>query len=163
MIIAVENIRSAWNVGSVFRSCDALGISQLLLVGYTPRPVGGNLKLITKTAIGSENTVNWTGFEHTLEVFETLNPQYGYIHLAIDINDNSTPIFQYLSRNKELVKKNSDKIVLWLGNEIHGLSSDVINNSQACLHLNMCGIKESLNISSCMCAVGYLFDFVING
>ncbi len=160
MLIAIENIRSAWNVGSIMRSCDALGVSQLLIVGYTPRPIGKNLNLISKTAIGSENTVSWQGFEHCNEVFGSYASSDGFMHLAIDINENSTPIFEYLEANKEFLSTNSDKVVLWLGNEIRGLSLEVIDNCQHCLHLNMCGIKESLNVASCMCTVGYLFDFV---
>jgi 23S rRNA (guanosine2251-2'-O)-methyltransferase len=161
MLIAIENIRSAWNVGSIMRSCDALGITKLLIVGYTPRPVGGNLRLISKTAIGSENTVVWEGFEHAQEVFDSYSKDAGYIHLAIDINENSTAIFDYLATNKTFIQKNSDKIILWFGNEISGISSQTIENCVDCLHLEMCGIKESLNVSSCMCSVGYLFDYVI--
>jgi 23S rRNA (guanosine2251-2'-O)-methyltransferase len=149
--IALENVRSAWNVGSVFRSCDALGYD-LILVGYTPCPTQNNLKLIAKTAIGAQDTVKWSHFDHPQEVFENYKES---VHLAIEISDKSHNILDYLTKNKQnLTGKN---IILWFGNEIHGVSDLVTKQCESELHLPMAGLKESLNVSSCMCAVGYMF------
>jgi 23S rRNA (guanosine2251-2'-O)-methyltransferase len=152
--IILENIRSAWNVGSVLRSCDALGCD-LILIGYTPCPIGNNLKLIAKTAIGAEKNVKWKHFDHSQEVFEHYPDK---IHLAIEISDTSQLIYDFLNQAK--VKYDSDQdFAVWFGNEIHGVSDLVRERSTTQLHLPMNGMKESLNVSSCMCSVGYLIQY----
>ena len=155
MTIILENIRSAWNVGSVMRSCDALGFD-LILVGYTPCPVGHNLKLITKTAIGAQNIVKWTHYEHSQEVLDTYKDS---VHLAIEISNESHNIYDFL-RSAKAKYVSSENIMVWFGNEIHGVSQLVCDQATAQLHLPMKGSKESLNVSSCMCTIGYLFEYV---
>jgi 23S rRNA (guanosine2251-2'-O)-methyltransferase len=150
MTFVLENIRSAWNVGSIFRTCDALGWD-IILVGYTPQPVAANMKQISKTAIGAEKTVKWQHFDHSQEVFD--NFQHSR-HLAIEISNKSININDYLKQNK--IDNNT---LLWLGNEIHGVSELVQNSCDQELHLTMKGIKESLNVASAACAVGYLLEF----
>jgi 23S rRNA (guanosine2251-2'-O)-methyltransferase len=154
MTFVLENIRSAWNVGSIIRSCDALGCD-IILVGYTPCPIGANLKLITKTSIGAEKTVKWRHFEHSQEVFEEYSNS---VHIAIEINSTSQSIYTFLATARDEYGSN-DNFLVWLGNEIHGVSELVQNQSKYCLHLPMNGNKESLNVSSCMCSVGYLIQF----
>ena len=153
MTIILENIRSAWNVGSIFRTCDALG-ADLVLVGYTPCPTDKNLKLINKTAIGAENMVQWTHFDHSSEALESYSSG---CHIAIEINSTSKGIFEYLKFLK--ASPSTGEIYLWFGNEIHGVSQLVQERSNACLHLPMNGMKESLNVANCVCSVGYLFAF----
>lgn len=152
MTIVLENIRSAWNVGSVFRSCDAIGCD-LILVGYTAQPTPANMKLISKTAIGAEKTVSWQYYEHSQQVFDALTDK---THLAIEISDNSSNIYNFIKENHDL---STDDLVLWFGNEIHGVSELVCQQAYSEVHLPMKGKKESLNVSSCMCAVAYLLDF----
>ena len=156
--IVLENIRSAWNVGSVFRSCDALGFN-LILVGYTPTPTPANIKLISKTAIGAEKTVSWKHFDHSQEVFDNYSSS---THLAIEISEQSQSIYDFLGEflNKTSISDIDPNIILWFGNEIHGVSELVCKQSTTQLHLPMKGIKESLNVSSCMCAVGYMLSLV---
>jgi 23S rRNA (guanosine2251-2'-O)-methyltransferase len=150
MIIVLNNIRSGWNVGSVMRSCDGLG-AKLILVGYTPRPVENNLKLINKTAIGAEKTVKWEHFEHYQEVFEKY-PINDFNHLGIEISDTSHNIFDYLKNINLKTKEN----IIWFGNEIHGLDKDLLELLQTEVHLPMKGLKESLNVANTVCTVGYL-------
>jgi len=149
MIIALNNIRSAWNVGSVIRTCDALGAS-VILVGYTPLPSGKTLNLVKKTSIGAENTVEWEHFQNYLEAMQKYND---YKHIAIEISDTSEDIFKFL-RKKKL---NLDKIVLWFGNEISGIEAKMLSNMDKELHLPMTGMKESLNVANTVCTAGYLF------
>ena len=153
MTIILENIRSAWNVGSIFRTCDALG-ADLVLVGYTPCPTYKNLKLINKTAIGAENMVQWTHFDHSSEALEIYNSG---LHIAIEISDTSQDILKYLQTFQ--TPQGDQEIYLWFGNEIHGVSELVQERSTACLHLPMNGMKESLNVANCVCTIGYLFAF----
>jgi 23S rRNA (guanosine2251-2'-O)-methyltransferase len=152
MTIVLENIRSAWNVGSVFRSCDAIGCD-LILVGYTAQPTEANMKLIHKTGLGAEKTVSWQYYEHSQQVFDALPDR---THLAIEISDNSTDIYDFIKTNQNL---KTDDLVLWFGNEIHGVSELVRSQAYQEVHLPMKGMKESLNVSSCMCSVAYLLDF----
>jgi 23S rRNA (guanosine2251-2'-O)-methyltransferase len=152
MTFVLENIRSAWNVGSIFRTCDALGWD-IILVGYTPQPVEANMKQIAKTAIGAEKTVNWQHFDHSQEIFDKF---YNSKHLAIEISDKSININEYLRNNK--IDQNT---LLWLGNEIHGVSELVREQADQELHLTMKGLKESLNVASAACAIGYLLEFVV--
>ena len=152
MTFVLENIRSGWNVGSILRTCDALGWN-VILVGYTPQPVDANMKQISKTAIGAEKTVNWKHFDHSQEVFDQYKTSK---HLAIEISDKSININDYLKSNKF-----DENTLLWLGNEIHGVSELVRNQVDHELHLTMKGIKESLNVASAACAIGYLLEFVV--
>jgi len=181
MTIVLVNVRSAWNVGSIMRTCDALGAS-LVLVGYTPKPVGASLKLIQKTAIGAEKTIIWQHFEHWNEVLTQLSTQ---LHIAIEISATSRNVFEFFQAWKQLVKASSnlelelqdnpvfqglswekieilktvnlDQICLWFGNEIHGLEPSLCRQLDFELHLPMKGMKESLNVANTVCAVGYLF------
>lgn len=161
MTVVLENVRSSWNVGSIFRTCDALGFD-LILVGYTSKPLEKNLRLIHKTALGAENTVKWQHFEHSQEVFVNFAD---YLHLAIEISPRSQSLFSFLKeiKNKDLSDSKkfvvNKKTLLWFGNEIHGLSPQTLKQSNFELHLNMIGQKESLNIATCVSAVGYIFRF----
>jgi 23S rRNA (guanosine2251-2'-O)-methyltransferase len=146
----LNNIRSAWNVGAIIRTCDALGF-ELILVGYTPKPVGQTMPLVKKTAIGAELTVSWQHFSHASEVFETYPHA---VHIGVEIDDTSSSMFEYLAQNP-IKQKNS--YFLWFGNEISGLEKNLTRSMQHILHLPMRGKKESLNVANTTCAVGYLF------
>jgi len=154
--IVLDNVRSAWNVGSIIRSCDGLGFG-LILVGYTPRPIGTTLKQIIKTSIGAEKTVPWQAFEHwnqVLEVFDQIKNQ----HVAIEISSTSQNIITGLPS----LKKESGNTLFWFGNEIHGLENTLIQRIGTQLHLPMLGHKESLNIANCVCTIGYLWLFILS-
>jgi 23S rRNA (guanosine2251-2'-O)-methyltransferase len=146
---ALNNIRSAWNVGSIMRTCDALGF-ELIFIGYTPRPIGPSLPLVKKTAIGAENTVKWITFDHYQEVLATF---IDATHIGIEISDMSSDMFDFL---KTSTLNSSNNYVLWLGNEISGLEISLQNQLDHVLHLPMKGQKESLNVSNTATAVGYL-------
>jgi tRNA G18 (ribose-2'-O)-methylase SpoU len=172
--VVLDNIRSAWNVGSVMRTCDALGFD-LILLGYTPRPVGQTLKLIKKTAIGAENTVNWQFFETATQLLQSQlleNQQRlekpglkNFVNLGIEICDSSKNFYDFLEQKLEPLKSENiailDKIYIWFGNEIHGLSLDLMTKMDENLYLPMKGSKESLNISSSMAVAGYLVDYYL--
>jgi 23S rRNA (guanosine2251-2'-O)-methyltransferase len=154
--IVLDNIRSSWNVGAIMRTCDALGF-ELILIGYTPLPIGKTLIMLKKTAIGAENTVKWEHFDHFQEVVSKYNLETDY-HFGIEIDDNSQDMLEYLFHQKQLANLSCDSnLFLWFGNEIHGLDKNLMSQMHANLHLPMNGSKESLNISNCVCAVGYLF------
>jgi tRNA G18 (ribose-2'-O)-methylase SpoU len=159
MKIVLDNIRSAWNVGAIIRTADAVN-AEVILIGYTPKPVGNTLKLIKKTAIGAENNVKWYHFNTWSEVLANFSDG---LHLGIEIDEKSVLIYDFLkerslqtnqkSKNLELQKE----VFIWFGNEIHGLSKETMENLDKTLHLPMLGQKESLNVASTVCTVSYLF------
>jgi tRNA G18 (ribose-2'-O)-methylase SpoU len=145
--IVLENIRSAWNVGSIMRTCDALGCN-LVFVGYTPRPEGKTLAMVKKTSIGAENTVHWEYYQHPQEVFSVYPDKE---HYGIEINNKSRDIIEY--SKSHLPQSGS---LLWFGNEISGLSELVEGEVKELLHLPMKGSKESLNVATSVTATGYI-------
>ncbi len=159
MKIVLDNVRSAWNVGAIMRTADAVN-AEVILIGYTPRPEGNTLRLIKKTAIGAENTVNWYHFNTWSEVLANFPES---LHLGIEIDQKSILIYDFLkSRHQQKIKNPNNpelqkEVFIWFGNEIHGLSQEAIKNLDQILHLPMLGKKESLNVASTVCTVSYLF------
>jgi 23S rRNA (guanosine2251-2'-O)-methyltransferase len=148
MVVILENIRSAYNVGSIMRTCDATG-SKLITVGYTPRPLGETRLLIKKTAINAEEYVDFEHFDHSNEVFEKYP---GAIHIGVELFDDATNIYDFVDQ----YNYKSDEIFLWLGNEIHGLSNLDKNRFKHTIFLPMEGKKESLNVSNTTTACLYI-------
>jgi len=104
--VVLPNIRSSWNVGAIFRSCDALGF-EIILTGYTARPIGKSLELIKKTSIGAEKTVNWQYFEHSMQVLASYEKSHKIKHLGIEINSKSQNIYEFLKNEfVDLERKN---------------------------------------------------------
>lgn len=132
------------------RTCDAVG-AKLVLIGYTPKPEGKTLKMVAKTAIGAESTVSWKHYDSAQEV---LNEQADAEHVAIEISYTSEDIIEYLGQQQGLDLSN---VFLWFGNEISGLEPDLVSQMSKELHLPMLGMKESINVASCVCATSYLF------
>jgi len=161
MTFVLENIRSAWNVGSAFRTADCLN-ANIILTGYTPRPIGNNIKLIQKTAIGAQDFVKWEEFELAEDVFLKYPNQ---VHLAAEITQTSLNIFDFISDTKDIDLKGiiaNQEVFIWFGNEIHGVEPNVLQRCNKTIHLPMWGKKESLNIASSLAAFGYLMKFAIN-
>jgi 23S rRNA (guanosine2251-2'-O)-methyltransferase len=158
MTVVLDNIRSAWNVGSIMRTCDAVG-ADLILIGYTPRPVGDTLKLIKKTAIGAESTVTWSHFEHYSQVLDQYSDKK---HFGLELGGNSQNMFEYLKTPAVVQELKNEDIFLWFGNEIHGLEPKLLSNLTQTLFLPMEGTKESLNVASCVCSVAYLFKYALS-
>lgn len=153
MIFILQNIRSAWNVGSIFRTADAVGGSVVCL-GYTARPVEPALKLIKKTAIGAEQTVQWHSCESVDDVLRLFPKNKGYNHYAAEINETSESLLDHLATLPAL---DLGKVCIWLGNEIGGLDSVAISHCDYVTHLPMIGMKESLNVANTATTFGYLF------
>lgn len=153
----LHNIRSSWNVGAIMRTADALSM-QVIMVGYTSKPIGKTLEMIKKTAIGAEKTVPWEAFDFYTEVLSKY-PAGSNNHFGIEISENSKDIYEYLTSQKSFLH-NSKNTFLWLGNEISGLEVELMCNLTQALHLKMLGSKESLNVANCACAAGYLLNYL---
>ncbi len=134
----VEDVRSLWNVGSIFRTADGAGFSKLYLCGITGCPPR---KEIAKTSLGAENSVLWQSHVSALDVLPGLKTS-GVRILGLERNEKSSSLSDYLSDHKI-----EQPICLLLGNEVTGLSAESLSHCDYVLHLPMRGVKESLNVS----------------
>ena len=134
-ILWIHDIRSMHNVGAAFRSADAFGIQEILLSGYSPRPPRPE---ITKTAIGAEEHVQWSGVDDVQQKVDELKEQ-GYSIIGLEQTHNSKPLHEWVP--------STDKICLVLGNEITGISDDLLPYLDEAVEIPQFGMKHSLNVS----------------
>lgn len=136
VVIVLDNVRSAYNTGSVFRTCDGFSISKISLCGITSQPPH---REIHKTAIGAENTVEWDYFEETKTCLEQLKTA-GYRIIGIEQTTSSHSL-------SELKWESGTKIGIVLGNEVDGLSENIMNLCDEFIEIPQFGTKHSLNVS----------------
>jgi 23S rRNA (guanosine2251-2'-O)-methyltransferase len=138
------DVRSSHNVGSMFRTADALGIEKMFLVGYTPAPVGrfGKVNVdIAKTALGAESSVAWEQVESPTVAIKKLKAE-GYEVVAIEQSEKAA---DYKTFSVADVK--GGKIAFVFGNEVDGLDAKTLAACDRVLEIPMRGKKESLNVS----------------
>lgn len=138
-IICLHDIRSAYNVGAVFRNADAFGINKVFLSGYTPTPE--NNVEVSKTAIGAEEYVSWSHYSKWSTCLEKLKKRNACI-IAVEQTNQSIPItsFNYTDiTNKSLA--------FIFGNEVKGLDDQVLDTADIHLIIPQFGSKHSLNLS----------------
>jgi len=162
MQVVLDNIRSAHNVGSIFRTADAAGVSKLYLAGITPGPLdrfGRTNQKLTKVALGAEKNVPWEHAARTTALLDRLKKQ-GHVILALEQHGKAIPLFsrrsktilQILSRKTGSTHKrrhagSAEKFVLVVGPEVTGLSPAVLRRAKAVIEIPLHGKKESLNVS----------------
>ncbi len=149
VMVIMDNIRSMYNVGSVFRTADAFLIEKIYLCGITAQPPH---KEIRKTALGADESVEWEYHKDTLQVVKNLQ-QDGYELIAIEQVDKSIPL-------EKFKPKKDKKYAVILGNEVKGVEQNVIDECQISLEIPQSGTKHSLNIS--VCAGIILWKFYAN-
>lgn len=132
--VVVDNIRSALNVGSILRTSDAFTVNKVYLCGITPTP---DNKKVLKTSLGAEKSVKWEYCENTLDLVEKLKKKNIEI-ISLEKTEKSMMIEDF---------ENKGDICLILGNEVSGVSEEVLKKSDKELHIDMRGKKESLNVS----------------
>ena len=136
VIVILENIRSAYNVGSVFRTADAFLIESIYVTGYTARPPH---KEITKTALGAQDSVEWKYFEDTKSAIEDIKSKE-YKIFAVEQAMNSISLE---NMNDLLI----EKMAFIFGNEVSGVEQETILYCDGCIEIPQFGMKHSLNIS----------------
>jgi 23S rRNA (guanosine2251-2'-O)-methyltransferase len=136
VILLLENIRSMHNVGSVFRTADAFLTEAIYLCGYTPRPPHRD---IHKTALGATETVKWKYVDRVLEAVHDLKTS-GYRIVAVEQVEGSIPLQHFQIRAGE-------KMLLVFGNEVEGVSQELLTVCDACIEIPQFGMKHSLNVS----------------
>ncbi|MGN6293447.1 MAG: RNA methyltransferase [Chitinophagaceae bacterium] len=137
IIVVLENIRSAYNVGSVFRTADAFLVEAIYIIGYSAKPPHKEIK---KTALGAEETVNWRHFSTTTEAISQLRED-GYTIYAIEQAEGSRAL-------QTLSPVSGEKIAMVLGNEVTGVEQSTIHLCDACVEIPQLGMKHSLNIAT---------------
>ena len=138
IVVVLDNVRSALNVGSVFRSSDAFLVEKIYLCGLTTTPKQ-NLKEIHKTALGAENSVEWEHNEDTLQTIKDLKAK-GYTIISIEQTENKTLLHNFSPEKGE-------KYALVFGNEVKGVLQEVIDESDLVIEIPQLGHKHSFNIS----------------
>lgn len=152
LIIVLDNIRSLHNVGSVFRTADAFRLQGVWLCGITACPPAAE---IHKTALGAEDSVSWEYFEDTLDAVERLQRE-GYEVLAVEQVEGS------LKLNTFRIDP-AKRYALILGNEVKGVSQDVVDAADAALEIPQYGTKHSMNVSVTAGIVMWEFERQMRG
>ena len=137
LVVVLDNVRSMYNVGSVFRTADAFRIEAIYLCGITSCPPHPE---IHKTALGAEDAVDWYYHKEALETVKMLQQQ-GYEVLAIEQVEGSTML-------QDFVAETYKKYAVVLGNEVKGVNQEVVDCCDGCLEIPQFGTKHSLNVST---------------
>lgn len=158
MIVILHNIRSLYNVGSIFRTSDAAGVEKIYLCGITPAPIdkfGRKQKQLAKVALGAENNIPWEKAKSTAQIIKNLKKE-GYKILAIEQGKKSVSYQKFAT-----TCSSKQKLALLIGNEVNGLPKSVLDKADKILEIPMRGLfikqrshpkhtgkgKESLNVS----------------
>lgn len=139
LVLVLDNVRSALNVGSAFRTADGFALQKIYLCGITAQPPH---KEILKTAIGATDSVDWAYVEDPTEAVQKLKAE-GWEVWAVEQAENSTSLEQF-HPNKD------SKIAVVFGNEVTGVADEVMDIVDGALEIPQFGTKHSLNISVCV-------------
>lgn len=135
VVVVLDSIRSSYNVGSIFRTSDGAMIEKLYLCGYTPHPPK---KEVLKTALGSQDSVEWEFRNNALELVLELK-QKGYKICALEQTDKNI--------NYSELNKSDLPLCLIVGNEISGVNQELIDQCDLSIEIPQYGIKQSLNVA----------------
>lgn len=133
--VVLNSIRSSYNVGSIFRTSDGAMIEKLFLCGYTPHPPNNE---ILKTSLGSTESVNWEYKKDPKETILELKKS-GIKICALELTDKSIPYYN--------LKKDIFPLALIVGNEISGVSQELIDLCDFSIEIPQFGVKQSLNVA----------------
>lgn len=158
MIVILQNLRSLYNVGSIFRTADAAGVEKIYLCGITPTPFDRFGKIrpqFSKVSLGAEKSITWEKRGKATDLIKKLKKE-GYKILAVEQSKTSVPYHKFKMKGKKA------KIALMMGNEVRGLSESILRKADKVLEIPMRGVtirqanhpryqkvpgKESLNVS----------------
>jgi tRNA G18 (ribose-2'-O)-methylase SpoU len=140
--VVCENIRSLYNVGSIFRTADGIRAEKVYLCGYTGYPPR---KEIDKTALGAQDAVPWEYHENVAEVLQYLKANSIQV-VALEHTDNS---YDFQTFNY------SFPMAIVLGHEYEGLTQEALNQCQCAVEIPMYGLKQSLNVATAFGVIGY--------
>ncbi len=136
LVVVLDEVRSLYNVGSVFRSSDAFRVEKIVLCGITATPPHPE---IHKTALGAEDSVDWVYAKDTCEAVRKLKEE-GYFVYSVEQVEHSTKL-------QKLSLDSARKYAVVLGNEVKGVQQQVVDMSDGCIEIPQFGTKHSLNVS----------------
>lgn len=139
-ILILENIRSAYNVGAMFRTADGADVSKVFLVGYTPTPLdrfGRVQSEIEKTSLGASQEIGWEQGENTASIIKQLKSE-GVTVVAVEQSEESISLPDF---------KVPEKVAYIMGNEVEGVAEETLSFVDEVVDIPMLGMKESLNVS----------------
>ena len=140
--VVLDNVRSEMNVGSIFRTADAFLIDRICLCGITPQPPKAE---IHKTALGAEESVAWQYYPTAIDAIEQLKAA-GYLICSIEQVHDSVSLADFTVEADQ-------PVAIVMGNEVKGVSQQVVDLSDRCVEIPQEGTKHSLNISCCAAIV----------
>ncbi len=138
--VVLHDIRSHYNVGAIFRSCDGAGVTKVYLTGYTPAPIdrfGRVVGEIHKTSLGASAMVSWEKYATTEEVVTKLQAD-GVTVVAVEQSPNAVSLYEFTP---------TENVAYIFGNEIEGVPKIVCDAVDVVVEIPMLGQKESLNVS----------------
>ena len=136
LVVVLDDVRSMYNIGSVFRTCDAFRVEAVFLCGICQTPPSTE---IHKTALGAEDSVSWRYYKSALEAVRELRNN-GYRVLSVEQVEHSTKLQRF-------VPQRGLKYAVVLGNEVKGVRQEVVDASDGCLEIPQLGTKHSMNVS----------------
>lgn len=143
-VLILNDIRSVENVGAMFRTADAFGIDKIYLSGYTPTPLdrfGRNRNDFHKSALGAEEHVKWE-YKKSLSIVLNKLKKEGHFFIGVEQVKDSVDF-----RKLKSILKNKNKYAFIMGNEVSGISKNVLKKCDLVVEIPMHGQKESLNVS----------------
>lgn len=146
LVIVLDNVRSAHNVGSAFRTGDGFHVDKVLLCGICAVPPSAELH---KTALGAEMCVPWMHFDNTMDAVEHLRGE-GYTIVSVEQTENSVSLEKFVAVRSTVVNapcEGSGKYAFIFGNEVAGVAQEVVDASDFCLEIPQYGTKHSFNVS----------------
>ncbi len=143
--VLLDNIRSAWNVGSILRSADGFGFSHVYLCGITPTP---ELDAVRKTALGADEHVTWSHHKDAVKLVQELK-EAGWKIYALEEDERSQPLSQ--------TSATTSPTMLILGSEVTGVDPDLLNLADNIFHIPMRGQKRSFNVANAFSIAAYVF------
>ena len=143
--VLLDNIRSAWNVGSILRSADGFGFSHAYLCGITPTP---EVDAVRKTALGAEEYVTWSQHKDAVKLVKGLKLA-GWKVGALEEDQRAIPISQFT--------KSPDPFVLILGSEVTGVDPELLDLADHIFYIPMRGQKRSFNVANAFSIAAYAF------
>jgi 23S rRNA (guanosine2251-2'-O)-methyltransferase len=143
--VMLDNIRSAWNVGSILRSADGFGFSHVYLCGITPTP---EVDAVRKTALGAEDYVTWSHHKDAVKLVKGLKKEGWHVG-ALEEDQRSIPISQFA--NSQL----GNPLVLILGSEVTGVDLELLDLADHILYIPMHGQKRSFNVANAFSIAAY--------
>jgi tRNA G18 (ribose-2'-O)-methylase SpoU len=148
MAVLLDNIRSAWNVGSILRSADGFDFSHVYLCGITPTP---DHEAVIKTSLGAENTVPWSYHKDAVKLAKGLR-KTGHGIYALEENERAVELNQVTSL--------SQSSILIVGNEVTGVDPELLDVCDQILYIPMLGEKRSFNVAIAFGIAAYALSII---